>query len=97
MHPALHSWREELPLYGYSHIWVELRCFRSLLRHGWLYWGGADFIERSMLACALDRLPLLSAGSAPKVGALFAPAELNRNICAQLDPILTATSKYHLL
>ena len=50
-----------------------------------------------MLACALDRLTLLSAGSAPKGGALFALAELNCNFCGQLDPILTATSKYHLL
>ena len=34
--------------------------------------GGGDFIDRSTLACALDRLTLLSAGSEPKVGALFA-------------------------
>ena len=59
--------------------------------------GGADFIERSTLACALDRLTLLSAGSEPKVGALFAQAELNRSFCGQHDPILAATPKYHLL
>jgi hypothetical protein len=59
--------------------------------------GGAEFIERSMLACALDRLTLLSAGSEPKVGALFAQAELNRSFCGQRDTILAATPKYHLL
>ena len=64
---------------------------------GWFCQGGADFIERSMLACALDRLTLLSAGSEPKVGALFAQAELNRSFCGQRNPILAATPKYHLL
>ena len=59
--------------------------------------GGADFIERSTLACALDRLTLLSAGSEPRVGALFAQAELNRSFCGQRDPILAATPKYQLL
>jgi hypothetical protein len=49
------------------------------------------------LACALDRLTLLAAGSEPKVGALFALAERNRTFCGQRDPILAATPKYHLL
>ena len=52
-------------------------------------------IERGTLACALDRLTLLAAGSEPKVGALFAQAELNRSYCGQRDPILAATPKYH--
>ncbi|MGH6726098.1 MAG: hypothetical protein ACREB8_06085 [Pseudolabrys sp.] len=64
---------------------------------GWFCRGGADFIERSTLACALDRLTLLSAGSEPKVGAMFAQAELNRSYCGQRDPILAPTPKYHLL
>jgi hypothetical protein len=64
---------------------------------GWFCQGGADFIERSTLACALDRLTLLSAGSEPKVGALFAKAELNRSYCGQRDPILASTPKYTLL
>jgi hypothetical protein len=59
--------------------------------------GGADFIDRSTLACALDRLTLLAAGSEPKVGALFARAELNRSFCGQRDPILAPTPKYTLL
>jgi len=63
---------------------------------GWFCQGG-DFVHRSTLACALDRLTLLSAGSEPKVGALFAQAELNRSFCGQRDPLLAATPKYHLL
>lgn len=58
---------------------------------------GGEFIERSTLACALDRLALLSAGSSPEVGALFARAELKREFCGQRDPILTPTPKYQLL
>ena len=64
---------------------------------GWFCQGGALSIERSTLACALDRLTLLSAGSEPKVGALFAQAELNRSYCGQRDPILAPTPKYKLL
>jgi hypothetical protein len=64
---------------------------------GWFCQGGPDFVERSTLACALDRLSLLSAGSEPKVGALFAQAELNRSYCGQRDPILASTPKYTLL
>jgi hypothetical protein len=63
---------------------------------GW-FCQGQDFVQRSTLACALDRLTLLSAGSEPKVGALFAKAELNRSFCGQNDPILAPTPKYRLL
>ena len=59
--------------------------------------GGADFIERSTLACALDRLTLIAAGSEPKIGALFAQAERNRRFCGEHDPILAPTPKYKLL
>jgi hypothetical protein len=58
---------------------------------GWFCQEGA-LIERSTLACALDRLTLLAAGSEPKVGALFAQAELHRSFCGQRDPLLAATS-----
>ena len=64
---------------------------------GWFCQGGSEFIAQSTLACALDRLTLLAAGSEPKIGALFAQAELNRSYCGQRDPILAATPKYHLL
>jgi len=63
---------------------------------GWFCRGG-EFIQRSTLACALDHLTLLSAGREPKVGALFAGAELNRHFCAERNPILAATPKYKLL
>jgi len=59
--------------------------------------GGGEFIERGTLACALERLTLLSAGSEPKIGALFAQAELNRRFCGQRDPVLAPTPKYQLL
>ena len=63
---------------------------------GWFCRGG-EFIERSTLSCALDRFTLLSAGNEPKVGALFAEAELHRSFCGQRDPILAETPKYKLL
>jgi hypothetical protein len=63
---------------------------------GW-FCQGNDFIERPMLACALDRLTPLSAGSEPKVGALFAQAERNRTFCGQRNPILASTPKYKAL
>lgn len=58
---------------------------------------GTEFVEQSTLACALDRLTLLSADSEPKVVALFAQAELNRSYCGPRDPIPAATPKYHVL
>ncbi len=63
---------------------------------GWFCRSG-ELIERSTLTCALDRLTLLSAGSEPKVGALFAQAELHRSFCGQRDPILASTPKYRQL
>jgi len=64
---------------------------------GWFCQGGAASIERSMLACALDRLTLLAAGSEPKLGALFAQAELNRSFCGQRSPLLAPTPKHRAL
>ncbi len=64
---------------------------------GWFCQGGSDFIERSTLACALDRLTLLAAGSEPKVGVLFAQAELNRSFCGQRNPLLAPTPKHRAL
>jgi len=63
---------------------------------GW-FCQGDELIARTTLACALDRLTLLSAGSEPKVGALFAQAELHRSYCGERDPIIAATPKYQLL
>lgn len=63
---------------------------------GWFCRGGEP-VQRSTLSCALDRLTLLAAGSEPKVGALFAKAELKRSYCGEHDPIIAATPKYKLL
>lgn len=63
---------------------------------GWFCQGGA-LVERLTLSCALDRLTLLAAGSDPKVGALFAQAELHRTYCGQRDTILAPTPKYKVL
>jgi hypothetical protein len=75
-----------------------VRAYRDprLQLSGW-FCQGSDFVQQSTLACALDRMTLLAAGSEPKVGALFAQAELNRSFCGQREPLLAATPKYHLL
>ena len=46
-----------------------------------------------MIACSLDRLTLVAAGSEPKIGALFAQAELKRNFCGANNVFLAATRK----
>ena len=68
----------------------------SLLISGW-FCQGSTVIEHSTLACALDRLTLLAAGSEPKVGALFAQAELNRSFCGQRSPLMAPTPKHRAL
>jgi hypothetical protein len=68
----------------------------ALRLSGWFCQSGS-LIPRTTLACALDRLTLLSAGSEPKVGALFAKAELKRSFCGQRDPIIASTPKYQQL
>ena len=78
---------------GFVRMYLDPRLELS----GWFCQGGSEFIEPSTLACALDRLTLLAARSEPKVGALFAQAEVNRSYCGQRDTILAATPKYHLL
>ncbi|HZL29779.1 MAG TPA: hypothetical protein VFC54_01800 [Pseudolabrys sp.] len=77
---------------GFTRVWND-----PMLRLSGWFCQRENFVRESTLACALDRLTLLSAGSEPKVGALFAQAELNRSYCGQRDPLLAATPKYHLL
>ncbi len=85
-------------------IGAERQCLGFLRRYddprlqlsGWFCQGGG-LVSQSTLACALDRLTLLAAGSEPKVGALFAQAELNRSFCGQREPLLAATPKYRVL
>ena len=52
-----------------------------------------SIVNRNAVICALDRLTLLSAGSDPDIGKLFADAELKRTFCAQREPLITATPK----
>jgi hypothetical protein len=60
---------------------------------GWFCNAGREVIDRRIVACALDRLSLLAAGSDPKLAELFARAELKRHFCGQNGPILAATPK----
>jgi len=60
---------------------------------GWFCNGGPEVVDRGALACALDRLSLLSAGTEPKLAAFFARAELKRSFCGQQNVFLAATPK----
>lgn len=64
---------------------------------GWFCQNGDDFVTPATLACALDRFSLLSAGSEPKVGELFARAELRRSFCGQRSPLMTPTPRHKAL
>ncbi len=50
-------------------------------------------VNRKSVACLLDRLTLMSAGSDPEIAKYFAQAEVKRNFCGQRDPLLYATPK----
>jgi hypothetical protein len=54
---------------------------------------GMELVDRGMVACALDRLSLVSAGSEPRLATLFARAELRRTFCGQRSVFLAATPK----
>jgi hypothetical protein len=60
---------------------------------GWFCNAGAELVDHGMIACALDRLSLLAAGSEPKLATLFARAELRRSFCGQRSVFLAATPK----
>lgn len=64
---------------------------------GWFCQAGDTFVAPDTLACALDRFTLLSAGSDPKAGELFARAELKRSFCGQRNILLTPTPKHKAL
>ena len=79
----------------------ERRCLR-FTRHfdeppldisGWFCNPGAELVDRGMIACALDHLSLVAAGSEPKLATLFARAELKRSFCGQRNVFLAATPK----
>ena len=60
---------------------------------GWFCNAGEELVDRGMVACALDRLSLVAAGSEPRLGALFARAELKRTFCGQQSVFVAATPK----
>ena len=64
-----------------------------LVISGWYCNAGLEVVDRAIVACALDRLTLLAAGGDPKIGALFAHAELKRSFCGTRSVILAATPK----
>ena len=58
---------------------------------GWYCSAGDEVVNRAALACALDRLSIVSAGGDTKLAEFFAAAELRRTFCGQRSPILAAT------
>ena len=58
---------------------------------GWYCSPGEEAVDRTTLACALDRLTILSAGGDSDLAGLFANAELKRTFCGARSPILAAT------
>jgi hypothetical protein len=60
---------------------------------GWFCNASEAMVDRGMIACALDRLTLIAAASEPKIGALFAQAELKRNFCGTNSVFVAATHK----
>lgn len=61
---------------------------------GWYCSAGEEVVNRATLACAIDRLTLVSAGSEPKLAELFARAEIRRGFCGERNPILAATPEH---
>jgi hypothetical protein len=63
---------------------------------GWYCSAGEEVVDRSALACALDRLSIFSAGGDDQLAGLFARAELKRSFCGQRNPILAATPEHEV-
>jgi hypothetical protein len=56
---------------------------------GWYCSAGREVVDRSMVACLLDRLTLVNGDA--KLHEMFARAEVKRAFCGQRNPILAAT------
>jgi hypothetical protein len=59
---------------------------------GWHCRAALEIIDRSVVACALERLSLVMAASEPKVSELFARAERQRKPCGQKPSMLARLS-----
>ena len=60
---------------------------------GWYCNAGPELVDRSTLACMLDRLTLVSAASDPTLTEFFGRAELRRNFCSQKAAQVAAARK----
>lgn len=86
----------DIPVGGYhaGHCIGFVRATPSpRLQMSGLYCNTQSIVDRGKVACMLDRLTLLSAGSDPTIAGVFAKAEINRQFCQQRDPLLYATPK----
>ena len=79
---ASHVSGKPQPCIGFAHSFETPRLQIS----GWSCQGDNPQIQRQAVACALDRLTMLSAGNDPKLAELFARAELRRAGCGALAP-----------
>jgi len=59
---------------------------------GWHCRAGLEIVDRSVVACALERLSLVMARSEPKLTELFANAERQRKPCGQKPSVLARLS-----
>jgi hypothetical protein len=56
---------------------------------GWYCSAGREVVDRTAVACLLDRLTLVNGDA--KLAEMFARAEVKRTFCGQRNPILAAT------
>ena len=75
---------------GFARAFGEAR----VLIAGFLCSRGLAAVDRRVLVCLLDRLTLMSSGSDPKLGELFARAELNRTFCGHKGQLMAATPRH---
>jgi hypothetical protein len=75
---ASHVSGKPQPCIGFAHTFETPRLQIS----GWSCQGDNAQTQRQAVACALDRLTMLSAGNDPKMAELFARAELKRAGCS---------------
>jgi hypothetical protein len=61
---------------------------------GWYCSASTEVVDRATVACAIDRLSLVSAGNDPALSAYFARAEIKRKFCGQRNSILAATPRH---
>jgi hypothetical protein len=62
---------------------------------GWYCNDGPEIVEHGVVACALDRLMLLSAGADTRIADLFARAETNRRVCGLKNTHIAATPRHN--